>query len=94
MAQKSVEQLLLEHTERTRAERNKYWAKRRIYEDAGWPDVFDREEFRRQRDRWNQQYNEVTDLYRHGPKASRYWEFEHGQMLREMFRSTAGRYAV
>ena len=94
MAQKSVEQLLLEHTERTKAERNKFWAKRRIYEDAGWPDTFDGEEFRRRRDGWNQQYSEVMDLHRYGPKASHYWEFEHGQGLRDMFRSTAGRYGV
>ncbi|KAK4970385.1 hypothetical protein LTR42_008552 [Elasticomyces elasticus] len=94
IAQVSVEELLQQHVERTKAERNKFWAKRRIYEDAGWPDTFDAAEFCRKRDEWNQQYSEVTDLYRHGPQAARYWELQHGQDLRDMFKTSAGRYAV
>lgn len=91
---KSVEQLLAEHAEVTKAESNKFWAKRRIYEDAGWPDSFDREKFRRQRDRWNQRYRELADLYRRGPNAARWWQYGHGQALRDMSKETAGRHAV
>ncbi|KAK5708497.1 hypothetical protein LTR17_020628 [Elasticomyces elasticus] len=94
MAQISVEELLRQHVERIKAERNKFWAKRLIYEDAGWPDAFDTAEFRQKRGDWNQQYSDVTDLYRYGPQAARYWELEHGQGLRDMFKNTAGRYAV
>ncbi|KAK3646628.1 hypothetical protein LTR56_008392 [Elasticomyces elasticus] len=94
MAQISVEQLLEQHAERIKAERNKFWAKRRIYQDAGWPEAFDAAEFRRKRDEWNQQYSDVTDLYRYGPQAARYWEPQHGQGLRDIFKTTAGRYAV
>ncbi|KAK4897645.1 hypothetical protein LTR27_004791 [Elasticomyces elasticus] len=94
MAQISVEQLLEQHVERTKAEHNKFWAKKRIYQDAGWPDAFDAAQVRRKRDEWNQQYSDVTDLYRHGPQAARYWELQHGHGLREMFKTSAGRYAV
>ncbi|KAK5720301.1 hypothetical protein LTR15_007574 [Elasticomyces elasticus] len=94
MAQVSVEQLFQQHVERTTAERNKFWAKRRIYEDAGGLDAFDAAEFCRKRDEWNQQYSDVTDLYRHGPQAARYWELQHGQDLRDIFKATAGRYGV
>ncbi|KAK3642789.1 hypothetical protein LTR56_010613 [Elasticomyces elasticus] len=80
--------------ERTKAEHNKFWAKRRIYEDAGWPEAFDAAEFRRKRDEWNQRHSDVTDLYRYGPQAARYWGLQHGQGLRDMFNTSAGRYAV
>ncbi|KAK5689845.1 hypothetical protein LTR97_012605 [Elasticomyces elasticus] len=74
ITQVSVEELLEQHAERTKAERNKFWTKRRIYEDADWPDTFDAAEFCRKRDEWNQQYSDVTDLYRHGPQAARHRE--------------------
>lgn len=99
-AQKSVEQLLRERAEVRKAERNRFIALRLLYEEAGWlydetewQDEFDRSKFRKFRDDWNWKVAELSNPYVHGPNAARWWQYEHGQALRDMFSKAIGPFA-
>ena len=73
--------------------RNGFWAKRLIYETAGWPSNFDQTEFCRLRDSWNAEYYQIVNI-RNGFGAGNVYDLQQGGRLREMYRRTAGRYAV
>lgn len=99
-AQKSIEQLLRERAEVRKAERNRFIALRLLYEEAGWlydeaewQDEFDRSKFRKFRDDWNRKVAELSDPSVHGPKAAYWWQYDHGQGLRDMFRKATGPFA-
>ncbi|KAK4553795.1 hypothetical protein LTR86_008970 [Recurvomyces mirabilis] len=66
---KDVDRILHERDTRVRAERDQFFAKRFIYEEAGWPETFNCEAVQQRRDEWNGRYTyrDLTDLRKHGP---------------------------
>lgn len=93
-SQKSVEQLPEERAGIRKVERNRFMARRRIYEDAGWPNLFDREDFRRRTNEWHQRSADLINPYIDGPRAAYWMQHDHDQPVGDMFRENAGPYSL
>nr|OQO18713.1 hypothetical protein B0A51_12387 [Rachicladosporium sp. CCFEE 5018] len=81
-------------TEINKAQHNEYWSRRLIFESAGWPETFDRQERRDGIDEWEWEW---TAIYHESMRAHiplMIGDDKFGKVMREYFRRAAGEYAV
>ncbi|KAK7730111.1 hypothetical protein SLS57_001772 [Botryosphaeria dothidea] len=84
----------LPYAERLKAERNRHFTWRNMYREAGWPETFEVDAFEQRGREYLDEFGEVMNPFKHGPRATMYWEFEEGKLLREFYRRWAGTDAV
>lgn len=77
-----IENIFAQYLVSNRVARDRYWARRRIYEECGWPSNFDQELFLQQRDKWNARVKELTSSNGETPTNS-------NKELRDFYRTTS-----
>ncbi|KAI5358197.1 hypothetical protein Slin15195_G065240 [Septoria linicola] len=85
----SVQEMMDRYIAVIKAEYNMYWSMRVVYEQAGWPDGFVKERFRRGVDEWEEGWRQVTA--ENGKDVGKMVE---GKALREWYHKNARNHAV
>lgn len=90
---KPIEELFAHYSRMQKAAHNRYWSRRIIYEESGWPESFDKELFKRRQDRWNERAKELGASA--NTKCENADEDEQAQVrLRDFHKAAAGEHAV
>lgn len=81
-----IENIFAQYLVSNRVARDRYWARRRIYEECGWPSNFNRDLFLQQQDKWNARVKELASSHGEKPANS-------NRELRDFYRTTSGEHA-
>ena len=84
-----IENLYAVHLVSLKMSYNRYWAKYHVYEQSGWPDKFDKDEFTKRQAAFNAKARELGALDAAGEE-----ETEPSKALREFYRAEAGARSV
>lgn len=88
-----IEEMFVRYDIILKASQNRYWSKRRLYEECGWPDAFDRGDFEKRREVRNARAKALG-----ASAASKITapaeDIEDNEQLREFYKAGAGQHAV